>query len=60
VDALQQHGIHIIVAEADKSVYGLLDEKSGRSDDAAILNKFSHYATRDTSDAKMSIADCKL
>jgi len=58
--ALLEHGVHVIGAEADKSVYGFLDQKTGHSDDAAILDKFAHYATRDTLGRKTSLTACKI
>ena len=57
-DKLKHNGINVVVAEADKSVYGFLDKKTGGSDDASILDKLAHYSQRGP-DTTTQLTDCR-
>lgn len=40
---LQSKGINVVLALADKTVYGYLDPKTGASDDSKIVQRFAMY-----------------
>ncbi|RDU94679.1 hypothetical protein DWV00_32765 [Trinickia dinghuensis] len=54
---LKANGIHVIVAQADKSVYGYLDARTGGSDDAKIIERFATYPKRNDSPAPRLLAN---
>lgn len=60
ITALKDKGVNIVVARADKSVYGYLNKKTGGSDDRKILKKLSMFPKRGDEHRVRDIKESKL